>query len=93
MESEQHRINADRTAMIEDLLEAFKRLSADSLQREERVEKLTLKFTPESGLSVEGAIDSISVKGFAYLDVHLGERFTRASHFPRSILIRLGLLD
>ncbi|MCY9665735.1 hypothetical protein M5X11_12295 [Paenibacillus alginolyticus] len=86
-------INAARTAMISDLLEAYKRLHQAGVEREENLEKLMLTYSPVDGLSIAGAIDVIRVRGYAYESVELGKGFEKSIHFPRELLIRFGLID
>lgn len=86
-------INAARTEMITDLLEAFKRLRDAGVEREESFEKLHLTYTPTDGLTITGAIDVIRVHAYAYDAVELGLGIENRRHFPRDLLIRFGLLD
>lgn len=86
-------INAARTAMITDLLGAYKRLHQAGEEREERFENLKLTYTAAGGLKIAGANDVIRVRGYAYDHVELGSGFEQSIHFPRELLVRLGLID
>lgn len=86
------RINAARSEMVSDLLEAYKQLSAAGVVRDEQFEQLNLRFDQEAGLSILGAIDTIQVHGYAYDAVELGSGFEKKVHFPREFLVRLNLV-
>lgn len=86
-------INAERTAMITELLEAYRRLHQAGVERYERFENLQLAYNPVDGLAITGTIDVIHVHGYAYSSVVLGSGFEKNIHFPRELLVRLGLVD
>lgn len=76
--------NAARTKIVEMMVELYDKLENRGEAFHQKFDGCEIRFTPEDGAEIFGAIDVLKVTSVRYDDVTLGANFKRMEDFPQT---------